>query len=732
MVLVDTPGFVGKFDPGIDGIIREISRCLFDIDDVLRKLCLLYVTTVNHHHQELLFRYQSHWMALLDNDFSGLVVATTDRDDMDMEWISTREMDWRDSCTPLQRRGATISRLGPTLDSAASIMSYLDRRFPTRFGQTKSEGSSISRAQALAHESLRPDQIRLVDLLHGENDENVCVNLLVVGFDDNAKYESLSYSVGNQAKTAKLKLGHHDRQEIIEVTPRLESILRHLRYPDKNRRLWIDAISINQDDLEERAREVRRLDKIFAQAQIVCIWLGDGEDDSDLAMEFIPQVLDFGAFDKLVRDETKERHWLALAKLMAREWFTRRWVVQEMALAHRATVYCGSRKISWPDMAAAAALFGTHWGEIVHRLPPLQAFMFGDVQTPGATSLVELSAKVLHRDQKGKSLQRRLGLETLLAMLPMFDVTVPSDAVYAVINLAHDAYNTTEIPIDYNLAPSSLFAKVIDFIIKNAGSMDIICRPWAPICSRLPSFVSTVSSYAFERRQDGQYYRQNADSLTGFPGRSIYRAAGSSRPRHSMSLSPSLPILQSEGRLLGVIDTTGGRSLNGNVPREWTEIAGWQDRSKPVPEMFWRTLVADRGPGGTDPPIFYGNACRFAFSRGRRDIDVSELLKTSNSANERQFLQRVQATIWNRNFFVIQDTEDTYCFCLGPAEARLYDLVIVVSGCSVPVVFRAQTDHVGQKSYLFTMIGECFVHGYMDGEALRPEAHTVPLNYWIS
>ena len=69
-------------------------------------------------------------------------------------------------------------------------------------------------------------------------------------------------------------------------------------------------------------------------------------DDSNLTMDFIPEVLDFGAFDRLVRDDSKKRYWLALAKLMAREWFTRRWVVQEMALARKAIVHCCSRMIS--------------------------------------------------------------------------------------------------------------------------------------------------------------------------------------------------------------------------------------------------------------------------------------------------------------------------------------------------------------------------------------------------
>jgi hypothetical protein len=259
----------------------------------------------------------------------------------------------------------------------------------------KVRSSSKCESQPSIYEPLDPGQIRLVDLLYGESKEPVAVQLSIIPFNEEVKYEALSYSVGKPEKTAILNLRHYDRKKQLLVTARLESILRYLRYPDKDRRLWVDAISINQEDLEERSREVRRLGKIFAKAQNVCIWLGDSADDSNLAMDFIPEVLDFGAFDKLIRDNSKKLHWLALAKLMAREWFTRRWVVQEMALARKATVHCGSRIISWPDMAAAAALFGTDWEEIVHRLPPLEAFMFGDVQTPGAVSLVKLSTVVM-------------------------------------------------------------------------------------------------------------------------------------------------------------------------------------------------------------------------------------------------------------------------------------------------------------------------------------------------
>lgn len=42
---------------------------------------------------------------------------------------------------------------------------------------------------------------------------------------------------------------------------------------------------------------------------------------------------------------------------MQRPWFSRRWVVQEIALARSATIYCGNDKIPWTNSAVAVELF---------------------------------------------------------------------------------------------------------------------------------------------------------------------------------------------------------------------------------------------------------------------------------------------------------------------------------------------------------------------------------------
>jgi hypothetical protein len=49
---------------------------------------------------------------------------------------------------------------------------------------------------------------------------------------------------------------------------------------------WIDAISINQNDVLERNHQVNLMSKIFSQASLVISWLGEDGEDSRLAREF--------------------------------------------------------------------------------------------------------------------------------------------------------------------------------------------------------------------------------------------------------------------------------------------------------------------------------------------------------------------------------------------------------------------------------------------------------------
>jgi FAD/FMN-containing dehydrogenase len=53
----------------------------------------------------------------------------------------------------------------------------------------------------------------------------------------------------------------------------LGDALRDLRYHEKDRVLWIDALCIDQNNNEERGEQVQQMGSIYSKAERVIIWL---------------------------------------------------------------------------------------------------------------------------------------------------------------------------------------------------------------------------------------------------------------------------------------------------------------------------------------------------------------------------------------------------------------------------------------------------------------------------
>ena len=74
---------------------------------------------------------------------------------------------------------------------------------------------------------------------------------------------------------------------------------------------------MNQDNNEEKSKQVKLMFEIYGYAQNVCIWLGDHEHNSELAMKFIRErVCDLGAFALVIEDESTKEEWKAFAAVM--------------------------------------------------------------------------------------------------------------------------------------------------------------------------------------------------------------------------------------------------------------------------------------------------------------------------------------------------------------------------------------------------------------------------------
>lgn len=124
--------------------------------------------------------------------------------------------------------------------------------------------------------------------------------------------------------------------------------LARLRKQDTTRRLWIDAICINKNDLAERAQQVRTIDRVYSQATEVIVCLGDtGLLDADRDLPIRDDDIDakhaqLATYNKTVTD--------ILSRTTPMSW-DRSWIMQEVAKAHyMPQVQLGAVQVSWPDL----------------------------------------------------------------------------------------------------------------------------------------------------------------------------------------------------------------------------------------------------------------------------------------------------------------------------------------------------------------------------------------------
>jgi hypothetical protein len=211
-------------------------------------------------------------------------------------------------------------------------------------------------------------QIRLLNLHHGKPGDDIECHFNVVSLNDHdVQFEALSYTWGVSEK------GHFVRVEgaSIPVTDNLWSALNGLRYLDKERIIWADALCVSQLDNSERSDQVSHMNSIYSQAYSVEIWLGEPYEHVETAFQFITEfatcrtaegkvpsygylhgTMPNGPNDYRSQETTAKASGerdprimallLGMTRFAAMPWFERTWTVQEFFLAKKATFHCGA------------------------------------------------------------------------------------------------------------------------------------------------------------------------------------------------------------------------------------------------------------------------------------------------------------------------------------------------------------------------------------------------------
>jgi hypothetical protein len=163
----------------------------------------------------------------------------------------------------------------------------------------------------------------------------------------------------------------------------LREALQHLRWEDRHKAIWIDALCLNQDDKKEMGKQVQIMDRIYKEAERVLVWLGMGMDGSDRAIDTIARFRDYEHWAKDTTTTDKQvlhyidrlfpdRHDLSgrmteVFSLAERPYWGRVWIVQEFHLAQDATIYCGQQSITLNILANFCAMIN-RLGKAFHAI----------------------------------------------------------------------------------------------------------------------------------------------------------------------------------------------------------------------------------------------------------------------------------------------------------------------------------------------------------------------------
>jgi hypothetical protein len=298
--------------------------------------------------------------------------------------------------------------------------------------------SETSSRRKYVYTTLQEDEIRLVTLLPQSAGLPIFCNMSHVSLESEPIYEALSYTWG--AREALTTISFNDRTMVVRRN--LWMALSHLRHLTEPRVLWIDAICIDQSNNDERRSQVSKMFKIYEQASMVAVWLGEQEDGSDRAFESLEIIAKFASNRRSGEDLLEENavDTTAILTLCQRTYWKRLWIIQELQAAKRIELYCGSKVMAWATFRRVVG--EKYLWKLLDEWLDLRA----------SDSITSSPAGVLVRRKRSTTST----LKRLLYLHANSQCEDPRDKIYGLLSLASDCQNGGLRP-DYSISTCQLY-----------------------------------------------------------------------------------------------------------------------------------------------------------------------------------------------------------------------------------------------------------------------------------
>ncbi|KAJ9659233.1 hypothetical protein H2198_003237 [Neophaeococcomyces mojaviensis] len=307
--------------------------------------------------------------------------------------------------------------------------------------------------------NLNKPSLRLIEVLHvGGNGVLVCE---LRHAETTEEYIALSYMWGPEIPYHDIKLVERgtNRKGLFRVRSNLYGFLLRAASSEVGTSFWIDAICINQQNVQERNHQVRQMGSIYRNASEVRIWLGEDLPTGEIlsAMSTIShkgdlRVIDL--FDKQLCPVEFRATFQAekRAGLLKNEYWSRTWIVQEVMLAARITVQSAHGKTSWSNLAG---LYTPHYDE----QSPFMQKLVGHWRAGDNLDISDIP--------------RQYPINFLLSNFGETKCADSRDHLYSLLALVVDG---DKLEVDYTETPAQLLVRATKTLKLDAGDL----RPLLP------------------------------------------------------------------------------------------------------------------------------------------------------------------------------------------------------------------------------------------------------------
>ncbi|KAF2135243.1 uncharacterized protein K452DRAFT_210786, partial [Aplosporella prunicola CBS 121167] len=550
--------------------------------------------------------------------------------------------------------------------------------------------------------------IRLLDLSPGAFSENLHIELRQVSLEKKSLYfEALSYVWGSPINPSFITIGS-ERNSVILVTQNLAIALRHLRYTDKIRTLWVDAACINQRDTAERSTQVSIMSDIYQMATHVIVWLGPDENDSCYALQTMASIgskvevnwisyamkpsVDIDgnqseSLDILQSSLNQDTLIRALDHLFHRPWFERLWVRQEIGLANEAVIACGQLVVPWKKFKNAIFAIQMESARLERLLGSRGKYF---------SQRVKLVYTVC--DHKFYL------LDHLRPEISQIRCSDQRDRIYGMLSLLHPSHQKMGILPNYSLSVPQVYQDTTLRFIEYWKSLAILfqCELQDP-SSKMPTWVPDWSSEPL------------ANPISGVPSNASGYLEAIARYKGKGVLSVVGLYVESIAQVQPLQFGDNIAEFQAMVKKLWRTMCGENEKPRHFRGRSSSWTMCDTiccglfrhttSPMRTDYPVFEDCVQLLEFIL---TVEPEELYAWEYSSSWESYTRQVEEVCQNRSFFIITQGS----IGLAPLSARPGDEICVLLGCDSTMLLRPTGGGYHQ------VVGQSYMTGANTGDAL--------------